>query len=327
MKTIKACVIGASGYTGTELLRLLLLHPNVIGIEAVSKTYAGKKISDVVLDLTGSTDLQFVAEPTIESDVYFLCLPHGESKGYLQSHPQLLSKKLIDLSRDFRSIHSNKIGESEFVYGLPELNKEKIKQAKCIANPGCFATAIQLALLPLAKEKLINNTVVVNAITGSTGAGTKPSETTHFSWRQNNHSVYQAMEHAHNEEIMQSVKQLQTDFREEIVFLPQRGSFTRGIFCTAVLSCNKNEDELYALYENYYADHAFTHVLKQNIDLKMAVNSNNCFLHIEKKRNQLMIVSIIDNLLKGASGQAVQNMNLMFGLEEKTGLLIKNNTY
>ncbi len=308
MSKINAAVIGAAGYTGGELTRLLVNHPEVNLVSAVSQSQQGKLLSDSFTDLTGETDLKFSAKADKNADVYFLCLQHGDSENYLKENPYLLKSRIIDLSRDYRLNERNTINGETFVYGLPELNKEKIKKAKHIANPGCFATAIQLGLLPLASKQLLKSTINVTAITGSTGAGIKLSNTTHFSWRQNNVSAYQPFEHAHNAEIEQSLRQLQNNFSNDFLFIPQRGSFTRGIMATILLECSKDENELKSLYQDFYKNEFFTGLVEQNIDLKMVVNTNKCFINIKKHKGHLLVVSIIDNLLKGAAGQAVQNM-------------------
>ncbi len=323
MTKIKIAIIGGAGYTGAELIRLLVNHDNVTIISVVSKSLAGQKVSDVFSDLAGECDLLFSDKVTGQPDLVFLCLPHGESVKYLNEHPELLESKIIDLGRDFRSKNSNKIGNAEFVYGLPELNKEKINTSGFIANPGCFATCIQLALLPLAKNNLIHGNVVVNATTGSTGAGVKTSDTTHFSWRQNNLSVYQPFEHPHNEEIISGLESAGAkDF--DLVFIPQRGSFTRGILATVVVETQKSLNEIKDLYSKFYSGNAFVFLSEKQVDLKMAVNTNKCFIHLTKHNDHLLITSVIDNLLKGASGQAIQNMNLMFGFNELEGLKLKS---
>jgi N-acetyl-gamma-glutamyl-phosphate reductase len=268
--------------------------------------------------LIGETGLVFTDQTPLDKiDVLFFCTAHGDTHKFMQANTLPASLKIIDLSTDYRN-------ESDgFVYGLPELNKLRIVKAQKIANPGCFATAIQLALLPLAKAGLLENEVHVNAITGSTGAGQKPTETSHFSWRNDNISVYKAFEHQHLAEITQSVKQLQPGFSKAINFIPVRGNFARGIFVTAYTDCNLSLDEAVKLYGDFYKDAAFTFVTERNIDLKQAVNTNKCILHLEKHADKIFIISVIDNLLKGASGQAVHNMNLMFGIDEKAGLRLK----
>lgn len=327
MKKINVTIIGAAGYTGGELVRLLVNHPHVNSLCAVSQSQQGKKISDVFTDLAGETDLVFSDKTEKNSDLVFLCLQHGDSISYLKENPDLLKSKIIDLSRDFRLAENNTIPEGQFIYGLPELNKEKIKTAQYIANPGCFATAIQLAILPFANKGLLKNAIHVNAITGSTGAGIKLSDTTHFSWRQNNISVYQAFEHAHNSEIKESLVQLQKEFAGEFLFVPQRGNFARGILATTVLECDLPEAEIKKLFTEFYEDHPFTFLVDKTVDLKMAVNTNKCFIDIKKKGRHVLVTSVIDNLLKGAAGQAVQNMNLMFDMEEQAGLKLKAINY
>lgn len=327
MQTINAAIVGGAGYTGGELLRILLQHPNVSVSSVVSSSQAGKKVCDFYTDLTGETDLTFTSTVNEKTDVVFLCLPHGESKHYLVKHPELASKKIVDLSRDFRSDLEATFNDKKFVYGLPELNKTSISTADYIANPGCFATAIQLALLPLAQKQKLKQAVYVNAITGSTGAGQKPSDTTHYSWRHSNVSAYQLFNHPHVEEINQSLKHLQKTYNDQLVFVPQRGSFTRGIMSTVMLQSDLNASEVMELYADFYKEAAFTFVTNKSVDLKMVVNTNKCFIQIAKHKDQLVIISVIDNLLKGAAGQAVQNMNLMFGIEEKTGLQLKCLTF
>jgi N-acetyl-gamma-glutamyl-phosphate reductase len=315
---IKAGIIGGAGYTAGELIRILINHPNVEITFINSSSNAGNKITDVHSGLIGETDLVFTDElPLNKVDVLFLCSAHGDSKKFMEANTIPSSVKIIDLSTDYRN-------ESDgFVYGLPELNKERIKKANKIANPGCFATAIELALLPLAAKGLLKNEVHVNAITGSTGAGVKPGATTHFSWRNNNISVYEVFKHRHLIEINQSLRQLQNNFDKAINFVPVRGNFTRGIFASVYTECDLSAEEIKTLYEQFYKDTAFTFITGTNPDLKQVVNTNKCVLFLEKYENKIFIVSIIDNLLKGASGQAVQNMNLMFGLNEKAGLNLK----
>jgi len=316
---IKTGIIGGAGYTAGELIRILINHPNVEIVFINSSSNAGNKITDIHSGLIGETDLVFTNElPLDKVNVLFLCSAHGDSKKFMEANTIPSSVKIIDLSTDYRN-------ESDgFVYGLPELNKERIKKANKIANPGCFATAIELALLPLAAKGLLKNEVHVNAITGSTGAGVKPSATTHFSWRNNNISVYEVFKHRHLIEINQSLRQLQSDFDKAINFVPVRGNFTRGIFASVYTECNLSAEEIKALYEQFYKDAAFTFITGTNPDLKQVVNTNKCVLFLDKYENKVFIVSIIDNLLKGASGQAVQNMNLMFGLDEKAGLNLKS---
>lgn len=325
--SIKVSIIGASGYTGSELIRLLVNHPDAEIVSAVSRTGEGKKISDIFTDLINETEIKFTDRSSEEADIVFLCLQHGTASTFLKENPELLKKRIIDLSRDFRLSSNCKISDNSFVYGLPELNKELIKKAEYVANPGCFATAIQLGLLPLAHHNLLKNDIIVNAITGSTGAGVKTSDTTHFSWRQNNASVYQAFEHAHNDEIVESIKNLQQDFDKEFVFIPQRGNFTRGILASSIVEINSEQNEIFSMYLDYYQDDFFTNIVENEINMKQIVNTNKCLINIKKHKNHLLIVSVIDNLLKGAAGQAVQNMNLMFGLEEQTGLKLKSSIF
>lgn len=317
---IKVGIIGGAGYTAGELLRILINHPDVEIVFVNSSSNAGNKIESVHGGLIGETDLVFTDQlPFGEIDALFFCTAHGDTKKFMDSNHVPAGLKIIDLSTDYRE----KRADHDFVYGLPELNKAEIKKANHIANPGCFATAIQMSILPLAKAGLLKNEVHVNAITGSTGAGQKPTETSHFSWRNDNISVYKAFEHQHLMEITQSVKQLQSKFDKAINFIPVRGNFARGIFASVYTECDLSLEDAKKLYADFYADAAFTFVTDKNIDLKQVVNTNKCLLHLEKHGNKLFVISIIDNLLKGASGQAVQNMNLMFGLDEKAGLGLK----
>lgn len=319
MNKIKVGIVGGAGYTGGELLRILIHHPEVEIVFVNSKSNAGNPIYAVHTDLFGDTDLPFTDQLPQDIDVLFLCVGHGAARKFLEANPIDSTIKIIDLSQDYR-LNAN---AGNFVYGLPELQRDEIKKAQNIANPGCFATAIQLGLLPLAAKGLLRTDVHINATTGSTGAGQSLSTTSHFSWRNNNLSIYKAFEHQHLNEIGESLLQLQPDFDQAIDFIPQRGNFTRGILACTYLTSALREEEAYAIYEDYYAEHPFTYVSKSNIDLKQVVNTNKALLHLEKHGDKLMIISIIDNLLKGASGQAVQNMNLLFGLEETTGLKLK----
>ncbi|WP_207535756.1 N-acetyl-gamma-glutamyl-phosphate reductase [Desertivirga arenae] len=320
---IKAGIVGGAGYTGGELLRILVNHPNVEIAFVNSNSNAGNFIYDVHTDLIGDTDLKFTSDLSQDIDVLFLCAGHGDARKFLEANPVNDKIKIIDLSQDFRLGKASGIANKAFVYGLPELNRERIKSAQNIANPGCFATCLQLALLPLAKAGLLNKEVHISATTGSTGAGQSLSSTSHFSWRNNNLSVYKAFSHQHLKEIGESIHQLQPTFAEEINFVPYRGDFTRGIMASIYTESDLSQEDLENLYEQYYAGHEFTHVSKKNIDLKQVVNTNKCLVHVEKHGNKVLILSIIDNLLKGASGQAVQNMNLMFGLDERAGLRLK----
>lgn len=324
---IQAGIIGGAGYTAGELIRLLLNHSEAEINFVFSTSNAGNKVSKVHQDLIGSTDLIFSNKINPNVDVLFLCLGHGNSKAFLEKHQFSDSTKIIDLSNDFR-LEADKIFQNKtFVYGLPELQKEAITNANYIANPGCFATAIQLALLPLASANLIKEDVQINAVTGSTGAGTSLSETTHFTWRDNNFSYYKPFTHQHLGEINQSLNQLQKGFTSEINFMPNRGNFSRGIFVTAYTKFDGSLDEAKNLYQNYYKDAAFTFVSDEQLHLKQVVNTNKCLIHLHKHHNKLLITSIIDNLLKGASGQAIQNMNLMFGFPETEGLQLKANFF
>ena len=319
---IRTAIIGGAGYTAGELIRLLIHHPQVELTAIVSQSHADQPVHVVHQDLVGETQLSFVKNIDTEVDVTFLCLGHGKSQEYLVKNP-ITKGKIIDLSNDFRLKKAAVFEDKTFIYGLPELQKEEIKKAWYIANPGCFATAIQLALLPLAHAERIEHEVHVNAITGSTGAGQSLSPTSHFSWRNNNVSVYKAFNHQHLGEITESIKSLQPWFDESINFIPVRGNFTRGIMATAYTKISLNVDELKSLYEEYYEKSVFTYVSTQPIHLKQVVNTNKCLLHIEKHGPYVLVTSMIDNLLKGASGQAIQNMNLLFGLEEDLGLKLK----
>jgi N-acetyl-gamma-glutamyl-phosphate reductase len=317
---IKTGIIGGAGYTAGELIRLLINHPDVDIVFINSNSNAGNKIASVHSGLYGETDLRFSNNiPLNEIDLLFCCTAHGDTAKFMESHVLPERLKVIDLSVDYR-IDSP---EHAFVYGLPEFNRRAICTARYTANPGCFATCIQLALLPLAKHLMLTNDIHVHAITGSTGAGVKPSETSHFSWRNDNISIYKPFVHQHLDEIKQSLAKLQNSFRSEIWFIPVRGNFSRGIFATVYTKCMVELDELLKIYETYYGDHSFTFVTDKSPDLKQVVNTNKCLLHLQKKDDMLLVTSVIDNLLKGASGQAVHNMNLMFNLEETVGLHLK----
>lgn len=320
---IKAGIIGGAGYTGGEMLRILVNHPNVEIVFAHSKSNAGNYVYEVHTDLLGDTDVKFASELSNDIDVLFLCVGHGDAKKFLDATPIPDHIKIIDLSQDFRLTPNSTLDTRNFVYGLPELNRDAIKSAKNVANPGCFATCLQLGLLPLAAKGLLNGEVHITGTTGSTGAGQSLSGTTHFSWRNDNLSIYKAFEHQHLREVNQSVKQLQAGFDHPINFVPYRGDFTRGIIASIYIDCELSGEEALKLFEDYYAGHPFTHVTKRNIDLKQIVNTNKCFIQVAKHGNKLLITSIVDNLLKGASGQAVQNMNLLFGLDECAGLRLK----
>jgi len=325
-KKLSVGIIGGSGYTGGELIRILVNHPKVSIDFVYSTTRANTHISDTHQDLLGSTDLLFTDSINPDVNVLFLCLGHGNSGTFLSENQFNDNTKIIDLSNDFRlKADRHFIGKS-FVYGLPETNKKAIQSAQAIANPGCFATAIQLALLPLAANKLLKNEVHINAITGSTGAGVKPSSTTHFSWRNNNISWYKPFQHQHLGEISETLSDLQGN-SSQLMFLPVRGDFTRGIYATAYTAFEGSLEEAYALYEDMYKNDPFTQVSKKEIHLKQVVNTNQCFIHLHKHDGYLLVTSVIDNLIKGASGQAIQNMNLMFGYEETCGLQLKNSSF
>ncbi|HEY0274161.1 MAG TPA: N-acetyl-gamma-glutamyl-phosphate reductase [Chitinophaga sp.] len=318
---IRAGIIGGAGYTGGEAIRLLLNHPNVHLVFVHSRSNAGKPVFTVHADLLGDTDLNFTDELQDDIDVLFLCLGHGESVKFLQNTPVPNHVKVIDLSQDFRL--GETVNGREFVYGLPELQREKITRAANIANPGCFATGIQLGLLPLAQAGLLT-TVHTTGITGSTGAGQSLQATSHFSWRANNISTYKVLTHQHLKEIRRSLQQLQQGFNSPVQFVPVRGDYPRGIWVTSYLQSNLSLPAAVDLYSTYYATHPFTHVSEKQIDLKQVVNTNKCLVQLEKQDDQLIIHTVEDNLLKGASGQAVQNMNLLFGLEETAGLKLKS---
>ena len=321
---IKVGIIGGAGYTAGELIRLLLNHPDAEIVFVNSSSNAGNKITDVHEGLYGETDLRFTSElPLGDVDVLFFCTAHGDTRKFMESHTVPEQVKIIDLSMDYR-LESE---EHDFVYGLPELNRRRICSARHVANPGCFATCILLGLLPLAKHLMLNSELHVNAITGSTGAGVKPSATSHFSWRNDNISIYKPFTHQHLAEINQSLLQLQRSFNSPINFIPVRGNFSRGIFATMYLDCKVGLDEIRRIYEEYYDDHSFTFITDKNPDLKQVVNTNKCLLYLQKYENKLLIVSVIDNLLKGASGQAVHNMNLLFNLEETVGLHLKPSAF
>ncbi len=323
---ISAGIIGGAGYTGGELIRLLLGHPEV-GLDFVySTTRAEKLLSSAHPDLLGITDQRFTGTVNPGVDVVFLCLGHGNSSAFLKETTFSESTRVIDLSNDFRLQEDARFERRDFVYGLPELRREAIKSARNIANPGCFATAIQLALLPLAQRGLLTEAVHVNATTGSTGAGVGLSETTHYSWRNNNLSWYKPFTHQHLGEINQSLRSLQTN-TGELLFLPMRGNFTRGIFATAYTPFGGSLDEARAMYRDFYDSAPFTVLADEPLHLKQVVNTNFAHLHLHKHGGQLLVSSVIDNLLKGASGQAVQNMNLMFGLPERCGLELKGSAF
>lgn len=325
-KQIKVGIVGGAGYTGGELIRLLVHHPYVAVSFIHSRSNAGKPVYAVHEDLVGETDWQFTGDLSQDVDVVFLCVGHGEAKKFLTENPFDDRVKIIDLSQDFRLGNNAALGNRQFVYGLPELNREAIRKAGNIANPGCFATAIQLGLLPLAKAGLLEN-VYTTGITGSTGAGQSLSATSHFSWRANNIQAYKTLNHQHLNEIGESLLQLQPAGQIEVNFVPWRGDFTRGIFISSQLDVDLPAGELNSLYKEFFDGHPFTTVSDQPIFLKQAVNTNKCIIQLEKVGSKLVVHSIIDNLLKGASGQAVQNMNLLFGLDECAGLQLKANYF
>ena len=329
---IKIGILGAAGYTGGELIRLLVHHPEAEIVFANSESNAGNLVADVHVGLLGDTDLRFTdTMPFDEVDVVFFCFGHGKSEAFLKEHTIPAHVKIIDLAQDFRIAAPT----HDYVYGLPEIHKEQISQCQHLANPGCFATCIQLGLLPLAKAGLLTHDVAVNAITGSTGAGQKPVSTTHFSWRTDNMSIYKVFTHQHLHEIRQSLTELQGSLEVDVDFIPYRGDFARGIFCTEVVKfdgeegtpTNPTAEQLADMYRTFYADAAFTHYIDKALDLKQVVNTNKALVHIDKFGNKAVITCIIDNLLKGAVGQAVQNMNLMFGIDEKAGLGLKANAF
>ena len=335
-------ILGAAGYTGGELIRLLVNHPEAEIVFANSESNAGNLVADVHEGLYGATDLRFTAAmPFGQVDVVFFCFGHGKSEAFLKEHPIPAEVKIIDLAQDFRIKGSRPypnaatVGEfpaptpesHDFVYGLPEINRSLIAQAQHVANPGCFATCIQLGLLPAAQMGLITNDVSVNAITGSTGAGQKPGSTTHFSWRNNNLSIYKAFSHQHVPEIRQSLEQVQGTLTASIDFIPYRGDFARGIFATQVVKTDKPIEDIVAGYKAFYKEAKFTHYVDKALDLKQVVNTNKCLVHCDKAGNKLLVTSCIDNLLKGAVGQAVQNMNIMFGIDEQAGLHLKPSAF
>ena len=329
---IRIGILGAAGYTGGELIRLLVHHPAAEIVFANSESNAGNLVADVHEGLLGDTDLRFTdAMPFDEVDVVFFCFGHGKSEEFLKEHAIPEHVKIIDLAQDFRIAAPT----HDYVYGLPEIHREQISKCQHLANPGCFATCIQLGLLPLAKAGLLTHDIAVNAITGSTGAGQKPVSTTHFSWRTDNMSIYKVFTHQHLHEIRQSLSELQGSLEVDVDFIPYRGDFARGIFCTEVVKfdgeegtpTNPTAEQLANIYRTFYADAAFTHYIDKALDLKQVVNTNKALVHIDKFSNKAVITCIIDNLLKGAVGQAVQNMNLMFGIDEKAGLGLKANAF
>ena len=321
---IKIGILGAAGYTGGELIRLLLNHPEAEIVFANSESNAGNLVANVHEGLLGDTDLRFTSEmPFDKVDVVFFCFGHGKSEQFLREHTIPAHVKIIDLAQDFRLAAP----DNDYVYGLPEINRERIAAAQHVANPGCFATCIQLGLLPAAKLGIVKGDIAVNAITGSTGAGQKPGATTHFSWRNNNMSIYKAFCHQHVPEICQSLKQVQGELDAEIDFIPYRGDFARGIFATQVVKTDMPIEQIVEAYKAFYKDAPFTHYVDNAIDMKQVVNTNKALVHCDKFGNKLLITSTIDNLLKGAVGQAVQNMNIMFGVEETMGLRLKGSAF
>lgn len=319
---IKAGIIGGAGYTAGELIRILLHHPGVDIHSAVSGSHGEDHLYKAHPDLEGETELTFDTELAQDVDVVFLCSGHGKSKGVVESGVIPETAKIVDLSSDYRIK-----GEHDFVYGLPELNRTEIKTADSIANPGCFATCIQLSLLPLAQAGFLKDSVHTTAITGSTGAGQNPTSTTHFSWRSHNASIYKPLKHQHLAEIKQSLKQLQSDFDQEVFFIPMRGAFTRGILSANYVELEQSAEDIQQLYQEFYQDHPFVTVSNSSPDIKRVVGTNKVQLHVQKENEQILITGVIDNLLKGASGQAVQNMNLMFGLDETAGLNLKSTAF
>lgn len=338
---VRVGILGAAGYTGGELIRLLLNHPEAEIVFANSESNAGNKVYDVHEGLMGDTELEFTSEmPWNEVDVVFFCFGHGKSEAFLKEHEIPAHVKIIDLAQDFRIA-----GDHDYVYGLPETHREEIRKCQHLANPGCFATCIQEGLLPLAKAGLLTRDISVNAITGSTGAGQKPGATTHFSWRNNNFSTYKLFTHQHLHEICQTLNELRPEHAPRVIdtldegfqgedgitvdFIPYRGDFTRGIFCTEVVTLDRPVEpaEIITLYKEFFADAAFTHYSDKALDMKQVVNTNKALVHVDVFGRKVVVTSMIDNLLKGAVGQAVQNMNLMFGLDERTGLNLKASAF
>lgn len=321
---IRVGILGGAGYTAGELIRILINHPEAEIVFVNSESNAGNLLTDVHGGLYGETDMRFTDSMPFDSvDVVYFCFGHGKSEQFLKEHTIPANVKIIDLAQDFRIAAPG----NDYVYGLPEINREEIKGAQHLANPGCFATCIQLALLPAAKLHILDNDVVVNAVTGSTGAGQKPSATTHFSWRNNNFSVYKVFTHQHLAEIRQSLTQVQGSLDASIDFIPMRGDFARGIFATCVIKTDMPENKIVEAYKEFYKDAAFTHYIDKPIDMKQVVNTNKALIHCDVYNGKLLVTSTIDNLLKGAVGQAVQNMNLMFGIEESAGLKLKPSAF
>jgi N-acetyl-gamma-glutamyl-phosphate reductase len=320
-------IVGGAGYTAGELLRLLVHHEQVEVMFVYSTSQSGKPLYAAHPDLRGTTVMKFSQRVDEKVDVVFLCLGHGNSKEFLKNHSFSEGTRIIDLSNDFRLKKDSNFQGRDYVYGLTELNRRMIPNAMGVANPGCFATLIELTLLPLAQEKLLQTDVHINATTGSTGAGVTPTQTTHFSWRDNNFSVYKAFTHQHLEEIEESLRQVQPDIEGDILFIPNRGNFSRGIFASIYLKCERPLAQLNDLYATYYEASPFTHLSLEPIHLKQVINTNNVVLHLAKHGDHLLITGAIDNLLKGASGQAVENMNLMMGLDQSTGLKLKGSSF
>ncbi|MBO5058699.1 MAG: N-acetyl-gamma-glutamyl-phosphate reductase [Prevotella sp.] len=321
---IKVGILGGAGYTAGELIRILINHPEAEIVFVNSESNAGNLLTDVHGGLYGETDMRFTDSMPFDSvDVVFFCFGHGKSEQFLKEHTIPEGVRIIDLAQDFRIAAPG----NDYVYGLPEINREEIKGAQHLANPGCFATCIQLALLPAASLHILDRDVVVNAVTGSTGAGQKPTATTHFSWRNNNFSVYKVFKHQHIAEIRQSLTQVQGALDASIDFVPMRGDFARGIFATSVIKTDLPEEKIVAAYKDFYRDAAFTHYIDKPIDMKQVVNTNKALIHCDVVDGKLLVTSTIDNLLKGAVGQAVQNMNLMFGIEESAGLRLKPSAF
>ena len=329
MKSVKVGILGAAGYTGGELIRLLLNHPQVEIVFSNSESNAGNPVSEVHEGLLGETDLCFTAEmPFDKVDVVFFCFGHGKSAQFLREHEIPEGVKIIDMAQDFRiKSEGLRVKDYIFIYGLPETHRDIIARCQHLANPGCFATCIQLAMLPALKAGIISGDIHVNGITGSTGAGQKPGATTHFSWRNDNISVYKTFTHQHLLEINQTVQELCPGYGGRVLFIPQRGCFTRGIFVTAYAKCDRPIEEVQRIYADYYRDASFTHFVLKSPDMKQVVNTNKALVYVERYEDQLLMISCIDNLLKGAVGQAVQNMNLMFGLDERTGLQLKASAF
>ena len=319
----KAAIIGAAGYTAGELIRLLINHPQMELIDLVSASQTGKKVSEIHTDLLGETNLVFTEKLKNDPDVIFICRGHGKTKPFLDANHISEETVIIDMSRDFRLMSD----DHPFVYGLPEWNRERIKTSNRIANCGCFATAMQLAVLPLTKAGWLKNDLHIHGITGSTGAGVQPLATTHFSWRNNNVSIYKAFNHQHLTEVNQLIQNHQPDYKGEVNFLPIRGNFTRGILASVYTKIDKSFEEVFDLFESTYQNEPFTHVTSDPANLKQVVNTNKCILQVEKYGDKVLITSIIDNLLKGASGQAVQNMNIHFGFPEREGLHLKASAF